>query len=324
MPEIFATNEVIQDAVGAACRAPSLHNSQPWQWVLTHGVLQLFLDPSRVMTTDQSAREALIGCGAALDHLRVAMAAAGWHAHITRFPDAANPNHLATFDFTPMPYVSYRDQLRAQAIWRRYTDRLPFSAVTDWTALEPIVAGSGNTAHLEVLPERLRPQLIKAAEIAESLRLYNTVYHDELGWWTGPFEPSEGIPYSALVSAAEGGRVRIGREFPVFGRPERRPEIPEDHAKVLLISTDEYGCADALASGETLSAVLLECTVAGLATCPVSHVTEVAVARELIQSYMDHDRIPQLLIRVGAVPATEKTPPPTPRRALSEVLRVQG
>ena len=108
------------------------------------------------------------------------MAAAGWHAHITRFPDAANPNHLATFDFTPMPYVSYRDQLRAQAIWRRYTDRLPFSAVTDWTALEPIVAGSGNTAHLEVLPERLRPQLIKAAEIAESLRLYNAVYHDEL------------------------------------------------------------------------------------------------------------------------------------------------
>ena len=57
MPEIFATNEVIQDAVGAACRAPSLHNSQPWQWVLTHGVLQLFLDPSRVMTTDQSARK---------------------------------------------------------------------------------------------------------------------------------------------------------------------------------------------------------------------------------------------------------------------------
>ncbi len=325
MPEINPTDEVIEDAVATACRAPSLHNSQPWQWVLTRGELKLFLDPSRVMTTDQSAREALIGCGIALDHLRVAMAAAGWQADISRFPNPANPNHLATFEFTPMAYVSDRDQLRAQAICTRHTDRLPFSAVTDWGSFEPIVASAGNrsSVHLEVLSEEMRPQLVEAAELAESLRLYNTVYHDELCWWTAPFENSEGIPYNALVSAAEGDRVSIGRVFPASRRPERRLEIPEDHAKVLLISTDEYGRADALASGEVLSAVLLDCTVAGLATCPITHVTEVTVARELIQSYMDHDAIPQVLIRVGVVPANETTPPLTPRRKLSEVLRVQ-
>ena len=325
MPEITPTDEVIEDAVATACRAPSLHNSQPWQWVLTRGELKLFLDPSRVMTTDQSAREALIGCGIALDHLRVAMAAAWWQADISRFPDPANPNHLATFEFTPMAYVSERDQLRAQAIRTRHTDRLPFSAVTDWSSFEPIVASAGNrsSVHLEVLSEQMRPQLVEAAELAESLRLYNTVYHDELCWWTAPFENSEGIPYNALVSAAEGDRVNIGRVFPASRRPERRLEIPEDHAKVLLISTDEYGRADALASGEVLSAVLLDCTVAGLATCPITHVTEVTVARELIQSYMDHDAIPQVLIRVGVVPANETTPPLTPRRKLSEVLRVQ-
>lgn len=325
MPEITPTDEVIEDAVATACRAPSLHNSQPWQWVLTRGELKLFLDPSRVMTTDQSAREALIGCGIALDHLRVAMAAAGWQADISRFPNPANPNHLATFEFSPMAYVSDRDQRRAQAICTRHTDRLPFSAVTDWSSFEPIVASAGNrsSVHLEVLSEEMRPQLVEAAELAESLRLYNTVYHDELCWWTAPFENSEGIPYNALVSAAEGNRVNIGRVFPASRRPERRLEIPEDHAKVLLISTDEYGRADALASGEVLSAVLLDCTVAGLATCPITHVTEVTVARELIQSYMDHDAIPQVLIRVGVVPANETTPPLTPRRKLSEVLRVQ-
>ena len=111
--------------------------------------------------------------------------------------------------------------------------------------------------------------------------------------------------------------------FPAFRRPERRLEIPEDRAKVLLLSTDDDGHSDALSSGEVLSAVLLECTMAGLATCPVTHVTEVSVARELIQSLMDHDAIPQVLIRVGVVPVTEKTPPPTPRRKLSEVLRVR-
>lgn len=325
MAEITATDEVIENAIGAACRAPSLHNSQPWQWVLCRGEVQLFLDPSRVMATDHSARQALIGCGATLGHLRVAMAGVGWLSHVERFPNPANSNHLATFTFSPLAYVSDRDKLRAQAVWKRRTDRLPFSAVTEWDAFEPIAVSCVNsgTVHLEVLPERIRPQLIKAAELAESLRLYNTVYHDELCWWTAPFENSEGIPYSALVSATEGDRVGIGRVFPTHRRPERRLEIPEDHAKILLISTDNYEPADALASGEVLSSVLLECTMAGLATCPITHVTEVAVARELIQSYMNHDALPQILVRVGVVPATEKTPPATPRRKLSEVLRVQ-
>ena len=78
MTDTLVGAEVVKDAVRSACRAPSLHNSQPWQWVFDGGQLRLFLDPSRVMDTDQSAREALIGCGAALDHLRVAIAAAGW------------------------------------------------------------------------------------------------------------------------------------------------------------------------------------------------------------------------------------------------------
>jgi nitroreductase len=178
--------------------------------------------------------------------------------------------------------------------------------------------------HLEVIADDLHPRLEEAAQIAESLRSYDTPYHNELHWWTAPFEASEGIPYSALVSAAEGDRVGVGRVFPVHRRPERRLEIPEDHAKVLLLSTDDDARTDALASGEALSATLLECTMAGLATCPVTHLTEVAVTRELIKSLMDHAAVPQVLIRVGVVPVTEKAPPPTPRRPLSEVLRLKG
>ena len=87
MPTTAVETDIIKDAVQIACRAPSLHNSQPWQWVFNRGQLRLFLDPSRVMDTDHSAREALISCGAALDHLRVAMAAAGWQSHIDRFPE---------------------------------------------------------------------------------------------------------------------------------------------------------------------------------------------------------------------------------------------
>jgi nitroreductase len=316
---------VIEDAVWSACRAPSLHNSQPWQWVFSDGQLRLFLDPSRVMDTDQSAREALIGCGAALDHLRVAMTAAGWRAHIDRFPNPDSPNHLASIEFTPIEYMTERDRRRAGAIWERRTDRLPFSAPTDWTSFEPLMSSSvdGSAVHVEIIPEALRPQLLEAAQMAESLRLNDSSYQDELHWWTAPFEEEEGIPHSSLVSAAESDRVGVGRVFPVISRPERRTEISEDHSMILVLSTDHENRADALASGEALSAILLECTMAGFATCPVTHLTELQATRDIIRSLMHYDAVPQVLVRVGLVPVAEKAPRPTPRRPLSEVLRLR-
>ncbi|MGO9031700.1 Acg family FMN-binding oxidoreductase [Mycobacterium sp.] len=318
--------EVIEAAVESACRAPSQHNSQPWQWVFSSGELRLFLDPSRVMDTDQSAREALIGCGAALDHLRVAMAAAGWRAHVDRFPNLDNQNHLASIHFTPIEYMTERDRRRASAIWERHTDRLPFSAPTDWKSFEPVMSSSvdGGAIHINIIPEDLRPRLVEAAQMAESLRLYDTSYHDELHWWTAPFEAAEGIPHSSLVSAAESDRVGVGRVFPVVGRPERRTEISEDHSMILVLSTDHDSRADALASGEALSATLLECTMAGFATCPVTNSTEHEATRDLVRSLMDHDAVPQVLVRVGVVPVAEKAPRPTPRRPLSEVLRLRA
>jgi nitroreductase len=316
---------VIEDAVWSACRAPSLHNIQPWQWVFSDGQLRLFLDPSRVMDTDQSAREALIGCGAALDHLRVAMTAAGWRAHIDRFPNPDSPNHLASIEFTPIEYMTERDRRRAGAIWERRTDRLPFSAPTDWTSFEPLMSSSvdGSAVHVEIIPEALRPQLLEAAQMAESLRLNDSSYQDELHWWTAPFEEEEGIPHSSLVSAAESDRVGVGRVFPVISRPERRTEISEDHSMILVLSTDHENRADALASGEALSAILLECTMAGFATCPVTHLTELQATRDIIRSLMHYDAVPQVLVRVGLVPVAEKAPRPTPRRPLSEVLRLR-
>ncbi len=326
MPATAVKVEVIEDAVRSACRAPSQHNSQPWLWVFDGGQLRLFLDPSRVVNTDQSAREALIGCGATLDHLRVAMAAAGWQSHVDRLPSPNSPNHLASIQFTPIDAVTDQDRRRANAIWARHTDRLPFSGPTDWQSFEPVVKSAVDEAavHLDILSDDARPRLVQATQVAESLRFYDIPYNDELHWWTAPFEASEGIPYSALVSAAEGDRVGIDRVFPITHQPERRAVIPEDNAKVLLLSTDGNGRADALASGEALSAVLLECTMHGLATCPVTHLTELHVTRELIQSLMDHEAVPQVLVRVGVVPVTEKAPPPTPRRHLSEVLRLES
>ncbi|KAA8964646.1 NAD(P)H nitroreductase [Mycobacterium sp.] len=325
MPTTTVGTEVIRQALQLASRAPSLHNIQPWRWVLTGtGQLQLFLDQDRVTVSDRCGREAVMGCGAMLDHLRVAMAAAGWQTQVDRFPDPDDPNLLASIDFTPAEQVRDADRRRAAAIAARRSDRLPLNAPQDWEELEPVLrdAVEAYAVHLDVLPDEARPDLANASQFAESLRLYNSAYHNEIARWTAPFEASEGIPYSSLISAAEGDRVNVGRVFPVAQHAERRVAIGEDHATVLALSTDADNRSDALATGEALSAVLLECTLAGLATCPISHMTEVRVSRELVSSWLPRNAVPQILVRVGSAPAGEDVPPPTPRRPLADILHI--
>ena len=115
MPDTLVDTDTLRAAVQLACRAPSLHNSQPWQWVSEGAGLHLYVDRSRILySADKFGREAHISCGAVLDHLRVAMAAAGWTADVDRFPDTNNPDQLAAHDFSPMSLVTDGHRRRAE------------------------------------------------------------------------------------------------------------------------------------------------------------------------------------------------------------------
>src|SRR6478752_3177552 len=125
MTRTTVETEIIAKAIHLACRAPSLHNSQPWRWVVGQGVVDLFVDHERILrAADRSGREALISCGAALSHFRIAMAAAGWKANADTFPTPAERDHLASLDFSPAEYVTAVERDRAEAILKRRTDRL--------------------------------------------------------------------------------------------------------------------------------------------------------------------------------------------------------
>jgi len=316
------SSDVIADAVHLACRAPSFHNSQPWRFVAEGGgVLHLFLDRDRLVSTDSSGRQALIGCGAVLDHLRVATAAAGWVANVDYYPNPNDQAHLASIDFLPMSFVTDGHRRRAEAILSRRTDRLPFMAPPGWADFELVLrnAVADDLAVLDVLDESARPRLAEASQLTEALRLYDSPYHAELAWWTGPFTTADGIPQSALVSAAESDRVDVGRSFPVTHNRERRPQVAEDRSRILVLSALDDSRRDVLTCGEALSVTLLEATMVGLATCPLTHLTEVGASRDMVSSLTGH-ALPQVLIRVGLVPATEDPPPPTPRRPLGDVL----
>lgn len=314
----------IEDAVQLAGRAPSYHNSQPWAWVWDGQELALLLDRDRLVHSDRSGREALLSCGAVLDHLRVTMAAQGWLSRVDRFPNPNNLDHLASVDFRTLPFVTDAYRRRAEAIRQRRTDRLPFAAPADWNTFEARLRSALDDSHalVDVVSDEDRPQLAEASQLSESLRLHDSTYHAELNWWTAPFEVSDGIPSSALVSAAESDRVDVGRTFPVTHQPERRLTTPEDAAKILVVSARDDNRDDILGCGEVLSAMLLEATLAGMATCTLTHMTEVPVSRDIISAVTGRP-FPQVLVRMGSVPVIEQAPPPTPRRPLPETLTIR-
>lgn len=326
MIQMMPDTNVITTAVELACHAPSLHNSQPWKWVAGSTSVDLFVDPLRMVTsTDKSGREAIISCGAVLDHFRVALAAVGWEMNVEQFPNPNNLDHLASMDFTALDYVAQARRDRAAAILRRRTNRLPFRAPKHWAAFEPVLRSSfdNDLVILDVLPDDARPRLAEASRLTDALRRYDDVYHRELRWWTAPSRESEGIPESALLSESDDRRVDINRRFPTDPY-ERSSAGTYDQAQIVVLSTTRDTRVDALNCGEALSSILLECMMAGLATCPVTHVTELESSREIISDLTSSvAKVPQVLIRIGIEPEGELTRPPTPRRPLSEVLEIR-
>lgn len=318
--------DLIKKVVELAGRAPSLHNSQPWQWVIVATGLQLWLDRSRIVrNTDRGGREALISCGAALDHLRAAAAASGWQTFVERFPNPNRPEHLATVGFRPAEFVSAATRARADAVLPRRTHRLPLRAPDGLDVLMPVLQHLIDTdsVRLDALPEELLPELLEASAQTEAARRYDASYQAELNWWTAPFELDQGIPPALLNGVADNDRVPANRNFPAAGHPAGRGGVDHDQAAVLVLSTPGDTPADAVACGEALSMVLLKCTAAGLATCTVSHVTELDAARAVVAELVGRHGIPQVLIRVGRASELDEHPPRTPRRELRDILRTQ-
>lgn len=312
--------------VGLACRAPSLHNSQPWRCDYEAGTLRLFADHGRVgRHTDSTGREVLLSCGAILNHLQVASAFYGWHTIVGRCPDQGDHDYLASISFHRADAATEHERTLGEAISMRRTDRLAFAAPEPWAEMHrrlgTVVDGTG--VNLDIVDESGRPALADVSRRTEQFRREDASYRYELLWWAGHSRVDDGVSIGALPSATEASHVDIAREFPTYGVGDRRPQMDSDHSKVLVLSTHDDSRDNTLRCGEVLSRVLLECTTAGFATCPLTHMIEVHASREMLRGIIGRHAEPQVLVRVGLVPETNPVPGRTPRRAVNDILNIQ-
>ena len=114
--------------IATAARAPSVHNSQPWQFQVTAQAVELWSDPRRKLRTDPIGREMLISCGAALFGLRLAVRSLGYQPAVELLPDPAQLRLLARVTIgDALPMNALERQMLA-AVPHRHTHRGPFAA----------------------------------------------------------------------------------------------------------------------------------------------------------------------------------------------------
>ena len=62
--------------------------------------------------------------------------------------------------------------------------------------------------------------------------------------------------------------------------------------------------------------------MAGLATCTLTHITELPASRAVVARLIGQPITPQVLIRIGAAPTLAEASRATPRRPIDEVFEV--
>ncbi len=312
----------VRAAIELAARAPSVHNSQPWRWLLGPHSVHLYADlRGWLPTTDADGRDLVVSCGAALHHLRVALAATGLAAEVHRLPNPDESDHLAAVTVRPAAPAE-ADLGPAKAMLARRTDRRRYSTwgVPDGFVDELVELAADQGGVLRpVTSARLRRALEDAIRQADLVQENTPGYRTETALWSGGAVDGAGIPAANLLADPLDTGSGTARRFS-SGTLEQARDGEEDGALLLVLGTSSDDTLSQLRAGEAASAVLLHATALGLATCPLSQPLEVGETRAAVRDQVLGGTLsPQLVLRIGWAP-TGPPLPTTPRRPVDDTI----
>lgn len=280
-------------ALKYAALAPTELNWQPWTFRLGDAHLEIIAQPQPTLELiDPDGRELFIGCGAALQHLKLALKHFGCLGRVELFPDLDEPMLVARVNF-------------GFSREREAVEKLLFEAMN--------ASGTAATLPAETLVSEVR--LIELSRAVAG----------ERGWLE--FAQSETSRQRVVEIAAalpgnpanSGPPARWARPLFAFGgsnvdsqnagvEPERRISIPAATLAVVKTKTDDkHGW---LAAGQTLARVVLHARALGLSWAFFNPVRR-REAREALRTGIGHKGFAQVILRFAA-------------RATGEMIRLPG
>ncbi len=302
--------------------APSKHNSQPWQFVIRDGLLEVYGDLGRSMPiSDPRGRELRIACGAAVRAAEVAAAAIG-AATTTALHEGGEHGCLAEIREIGIRLPERHDRELLTAVAGRRTDRGPLD-ITVLDAglpfrLQDVAAEQGCVFRLISSPgDRLT--MARAVELAHGMVLREPEMAAELADWVRPAD--DGRRHGVPATATRGLTASYTSEFVQrdFGLPGVAPEhdrIGVDKPLVGVLCTPSDTRLDWLMCGRGLMSVLLEATMGGASASYLNQPLELQRTRDLLRAELNLPGAPQLILRMGA----GGTVAPTPRLAHDDVI----
>ncbi|PZS20899.1 MAG: nitroreductase [Pseudonocardiales bacterium] len=310
-------------AVARAMLAPSVHNTQPWQFRLSSDGLDLFIDRSRQLAVlDPTGRQLCLSAGSALLNARVSLAASACPVSVRRFPDRDRPDLVARIEASigvaTDPVLAALDpvvELRQTNRRRFAADPVPAELVA---TLVSAAAAEGAVLH-PVVHNEDRQTLARLSQRADAAQNVDAAYRAELRAWTSN-DPTrlDGVRAAAVphVDGTAGDDVPI-RDFDSQGAGWLPSQTHSSASQCLLVLATAADTPQAwVQAGEALERVWLEITRAGFVASLFTQVIEVAALRAQLRDELRLGAHPHLVLRVGRAPVTAASM----RRHIGDVL----
>ncbi|MFM0136276.1 Acg family FMN-binding oxidoreductase [Caballeronia grimmiae] len=313
-------------ALHYAALAPSNHNTQPWRFLADGTSVMLRADRTRALAVvDPHHRELIIGCGAALFNLRVALERFGLGYKITLLPDQLDADLLAHVRVVHEGKNGFGIAALFDAITRRVTTREAFDPAPVPADMQDALVGAAIAEGVNAVSITGTPGRERIAELvarADHLQFRDARFRRELVRWIDPPRRGDGMPayasgVSALLDFASPIASSAIRTFDLGkGAAAARCRLVEHSPMLLCIGTVEDNPSAWLAVGQALERVLLTAVRLGLSVSYLNQPIEVDELRDALRLEAAIDAFPQVLLRLGKGPSSAHTP----RRSMSEMV----